>query len=82
MFHHFDFMFHREYLLFLCHAAVISGAFWGLTHTNGLRLIGPAGQENTAKLHDIIIMIILLLLLLHVKVVFYCTSAPVNKHLN
>lgn len=49
----------REYLLFFCQAAVISGAFWGVnSHSKGLLLIGPAGQENTAKLHDIIIIII------------------------
>lgn len=61
MFHYFDLyvLCHREYLLFFCHAAVISGAFWGVnSYSKGLLLIGPAGQENTAKLHDIIIIII------------------------
>lgn len=63
MFRHFDLyvLVHWEYLLFFYHAAVIRGAFWGVnSHSKGLLLFGPAGQENTAKLHDIIIIIIII----------------------
>lgn len=69
----------REYL-FLYHAAVISGAFWGLDgRRNGLLLVAQTARKilpscMTSSLFST------LLLLLHVKVVFYCTSAPGNEH--
>lgn len=77
-FHHFDLYVLGEYL-FLHHAAVISGAFWGLdSRSNGLLLVAQTARKilpscMTSSLFSI--------LLLHVKVVFYCTPAPGNEHL-
>lgn len=76
MFCHFDLrvLCLREYLLFFCQAAVISGAFWGVnSHSKGL-LIGPAGQENTAKLHDIIIIIIIIISCQSCVLLYVCPS--------
>lgn len=71
-----------EYL-FLYHAAVISGAFWGLdSRSNGLLLVAQTARKILPScMTSSLFSILLLLLLLHVKVVFYCTSAPSNEHL-
>lgn len=76
-FHRFDLYVLGEYL-FLHHAAVISGAFWGLgSRSDGLLLVA----QTARKILPSCMTSSLFSLLLHVKVVFYCTSAPGNEHL-
>lgn len=86
MFQHFDLyvLCHGKYLLFFCHAAVIRVRFGESAAT----VRGPFSLAQQAKkilpscMTSSSSSLLILLLLFHVKVVFYCTSAPVNKHLN